>query len=60
MKIAHDPLKDFAPIGFIVYVPYVLVVTGGLAANGVREFIEDTQRWTKVIREAKISVESVP
>ena len=40
VKVAYDPLKDFAPIGFIVYVPYVLVVTGGLPVNGVREFID--------------------
>jgi tripartite-type tricarboxylate transporter receptor subunit TctC len=40
VKIAYDPLKDFAPIGFIVYVPYVLTVTGGLAAGSVREFID--------------------
>jgi tripartite-type tricarboxylate transporter receptor subunit TctC len=39
VKINYDPLKDFAPIGFLVYVPYTLVVNGNLAAANVREFI---------------------
>jgi tripartite-type tricarboxylate transporter receptor subunit TctC len=40
VKVAYDPLKDFAPIGFLVYVPYTLVVNGSLAAGNVREFID--------------------
>jgi len=40
VRIAYNPLRDFAPIGFIVHVPYVLTVTGGLAANSVRDFLD--------------------
>jgi tripartite-type tricarboxylate transporter receptor subunit TctC len=40
VKISYDPLKDLAPIGFVVHVPYTLVVSGALAANNVRELIE--------------------
>src|SRR6185295_14631589 len=29
VKINYDPRKDFAPIGFLVYVPYTLVTSGG-------------------------------
>ena len=39
-KIPYDPLKDFAMIGLATYVPYSLVVTGGLAARNVKELIE--------------------
>ena len=39
-KIPYDPLKDFATIGLVTYVPYALVVPAGLPANTVKEFIE--------------------
>jgi tripartite-type tricarboxylate transporter receptor subunit TctC len=39
-KIPYDPLKDFAMIGLATYVPYSLVVTGGLAARNVKELID--------------------
>ncbi len=39
-KIPYDPLKDFAMVGLATYVPYSLVVTGGLAARNVKELIE--------------------
>jgi tripartite-type tricarboxylate transporter receptor subunit TctC len=39
-KIPYDPLKDFATIGLATYVPYSLVLYGGLAANNVRELID--------------------
>jgi tripartite-type tricarboxylate transporter receptor subunit TctC len=40
VKIAYDPLKDFAPIGFLVHVPYTLVTYGNLPVNNVRELID--------------------
>lgn len=40
VKINYDPMKDFAHIGFLVYVPYTLVTFGGLAPNSVRELID--------------------
>ena len=40
VKIAYDPANDFAPIGFLVYVPYTLVTSGTLAPNSVREFLD--------------------
>jgi tripartite-type tricarboxylate transporter receptor subunit TctC len=33
VKLSYDPLKDFAPIGIAVYVPYSLVVNGGIPAK---------------------------
>ena len=38
-KIPYDPLKDFATIGLATYVPYSLVLAGGVPANNVKEFI---------------------
>ena len=40
VKINYDPRKDFAPIGFLVYVPYTFVTAGTLAPNSMREFID--------------------
>ena len=37
-KPRYDPVKDFAPIGMIGSVPFVMVVTPGLGANTVAEF----------------------
>ena len=39
-RVPYDPLKDFAPVGLINYVPYGLVVTPGLPANTMRELID--------------------
>jgi tripartite-type tricarboxylate transporter receptor subunit TctC len=39
-RIPYDPLKDFETIGLATYVPYSLVLYGGLPANNVREFVE--------------------
>ncbi len=40
VKIAYDPLKDFAPIGFLVHVPYTVVTYGNLPVASVRELID--------------------
>jgi tripartite-type tricarboxylate transporter receptor subunit TctC len=40
VKMQYDPLRDFAPIGLMVYVPYLLVVTNALPARNIRELIE--------------------
>jgi tripartite-type tricarboxylate transporter receptor subunit TctC len=40
VKISYDPLEGFAPIGFLVHVPYTLVTSGGLPAASVRELID--------------------
>jgi len=40
VKIAYDPLKDFAHIGFLVHVPYTLVTFAGLPAASVRELVD--------------------
>lgn len=37
-KPRYDPVKDFAPIGMIGSVPFVMVATPGLGANTVAEF----------------------
>ena len=39
-KIPYDPIKDFAPIGLGVYVPFLLVVHPGVAAKNTQELIE--------------------
>ena len=35
-----DPLRDFAPIGLMVYVPYLLVVNPALPVKNLKELIE--------------------
>src|SRR5687767_15417066 len=39
-KLAYDPVKDLAPIGLGVYVPFLLVVHPGVAAKSTKELIE--------------------
>jgi tripartite-type tricarboxylate transporter receptor subunit TctC len=39
MKIAYDPVKDFAPIGTAVDVPFVLAIHPAVAAKSVQEMI---------------------
>jgi tripartite-type tricarboxylate transporter receptor subunit TctC len=39
IKLGYDPLKQLAPIGLVVVVPNVLVVTAGLAATDVKELV---------------------
>lgn len=39
-KLVYDPIRDFAPIGIAVYVPYSFVVNGSIPAGTLREFIE--------------------
>ena len=39
-KIPYDPIKDFAPIGLGVYVPFLLVVHPGVAAKNTQELID--------------------
>jgi tripartite-type tricarboxylate transporter receptor subunit TctC len=40
VKMPFDPLRDFAPIGLMVYVPYLLVVNPQLPVRNVKELIE--------------------
>lgn len=39
-KIAYDPVKDYAPIGVGVYVPFLLVVHPSVAAKNTKELID--------------------
>jgi len=39
VKTPYDPLKDFAPIGMMVNVPYVLVAHAALPVNNIKELI---------------------
>ncbi len=39
-KLPYDPIKDFAPIGLGVYVPFLLVVHPSVAAKNTKELIE--------------------
>ena len=40
VKMPFDPRRDFAPIGLMVYVPYLLVVNPALPVRNIRELIE--------------------
>jgi tripartite-type tricarboxylate transporter receptor subunit TctC len=40
VKMPFDPLKDFVPIGLMVYVPYLLVVNPALPVRNIKELIE--------------------
>ena len=38
-KVPYDPVRDFAPIGLGVYVPFLLVVHAGVSAKNVTELV---------------------
>ena len=40
VKMPYEPLRDFAPIGLMVYVPYLLVVHPSLPVRNVRELVD--------------------
>jgi tripartite-type tricarboxylate transporter receptor subunit TctC len=40
VKMQYAPLRDFTPIGLMVYVPYLLVVTSGLPVRNLKELID--------------------
>ncbi len=39
-KMAFDPLRDFVPLGLMVYVPYFLVVNPSLPVRNIKELID--------------------
>jgi tripartite-type tricarboxylate transporter receptor subunit TctC len=39
-KISYDPVKDYAPVGLAVYVPFLLVVHPSIAAKNPKELID--------------------
>lgn len=39
-KLPYDPVRDFSPIGLVTNVAVVLVVTPGLPARNVKEFVQ--------------------
>jgi tripartite-type tricarboxylate transporter receptor subunit TctC len=39
-KLAYDPIKDLAPIGLGVYVPFLLVVHPSVAANTTKDLVD--------------------
>ena len=39
-KLSYNPQKDFAPIGLMVYAPYMFVVHASVPAQSVREFVD--------------------
>ena len=39
-KVQYDSIKDFAPVGLCVYVPFLLVVHSSVPAKNMVEFIE--------------------
>jgi tripartite-type tricarboxylate transporter receptor subunit TctC len=40
VKMQYDPLRDFTPVGLMVYVPFMLVVNAAVPAQNVRELVE--------------------
>jgi tripartite-type tricarboxylate transporter receptor subunit TctC len=40
MKIPYDPVKDFAPVGLAVHVPYLLAVHGSVPATTTKELLD--------------------
>ncbi|HUP94917.1 MAG TPA: tripartite tricarboxylate transporter substrate binding protein [Burkholderiales bacterium] len=40
VKMPYDPLRDFAPVGLMVYVPFLLVVNAELPVRNVKDLIE--------------------
>lgn len=43
-KLSYDPQRDFAPIGLLVYAPYMLVVHASIPASSIKEFIEHARK----------------
>ena len=39
-KMQYDPLRDFTPIGTMVYVPFLLVVSPSLPVRNVKELVD--------------------
>lgn len=39
-KLSYDPQKDFAPIGLLVYSPYILVLHASIPSTSMKEFID--------------------
>lgn len=39
-KLAYDPQRDFAPIGLMVYAPYILTLHAAVPATSVKAFID--------------------
>ena len=39
-KLSYDPIKDLAPIGLGVYVPFLLVIHPGVAAKNTMELVD--------------------
>ena len=39
-KLSYDPIKDFAPIGGIMYIPVIIVVNPKLPVNSLKDLIE--------------------
>ena len=40
VKMPFDPLKDFTPIGLMVYVPYLLVINPSLPVKNLKDLID--------------------
>ena len=40
VKMPYEPLRDFVPIGLMVYVPFLLVVHPSLPVRGIKDLIE--------------------
>ena len=40
VKMPFDPLRDFTPIGLMVYVPYLLVINPSLPVKNLKDLIE--------------------
>jgi tripartite-type tricarboxylate transporter receptor subunit TctC len=40
VKMPYDPLRDFVPIGLMVYVPYLLVVHPSLPVRNIKDLIQ--------------------
>ena len=40
VKMPYDPLRDFTPVGLMVYVPFLLVVNSSLPVRNLKDLIE--------------------
>jgi len=38
-RVPYDPVKDFAPVGLVVYAPFMLTIHPSLPATNLKEFI---------------------
>ena len=57
-KLNYNPKRDFAPVSLVGFVPHVLLVTGAVPANNVKDFIAYAKTQKKPLTYASVGTGS--